>query len=274
MLKISEFSRLSQVTVKTLRYYADIGLLPPAHTDPWTKYRYYQLDQLSRLRRILMLKGMGFALVDIGRILDQDLTPQQIWQMAQLKRADLLARLEQQQQQLEQLDYWLEQLEQEQQMSDYTVMVKTIEPVVATYVRETVPTVEELTPYLSKMFGKAETLADQHGERDGYCIAEYYDMEWTGKDIDVAAAITLKQANSAADGSAIHKLNGGLVAFTTHVGPYRFLPKAYDAVLKWIGAHGYRVSGASREFYHPSEEHREDQSNCVTEVQFFVEKVS
>jgi len=45
MLKIGEFSRLSQVTVKTLHYYDEIGLLTPAQVDPFTDYRYYTLDQ-------------------------------------------------------------------------------------------------------------------------------------------------------------------------------------------------------------------------------------
>ena len=46
MLKIGEFSRLSQVTVKTLRYYDEIGLLKPSEIDRFTDYRYYSLDQL------------------------------------------------------------------------------------------------------------------------------------------------------------------------------------------------------------------------------------
>ena len=41
MFKISEFSRLSQVSVKTLRYYDELGLLKPAHTDPLRlKFKY------------------------------------------------------------------------------------------------------------------------------------------------------------------------------------------------------------------------------------------
>ena len=76
MLKISEFSRVCQVSVKTLRYYDEIGLLPPAEVDRWTKYRYYSAEQLPRLRRIIQLKGMGFSLVEIGRILNDSLDAQ------------------------------------------------------------------------------------------------------------------------------------------------------------------------------------------------------
>jgi len=62
MFKIGEFSKLSQVTVKTLRYYDEIGLLKPAEVDRFTSYRYYSVDQLPRLNRILALKDLGLSL--------------------------------------------------------------------------------------------------------------------------------------------------------------------------------------------------------------------
>ena len=58
MFKIGEFSRFSQVTVKTLRYYDEIGLLKPARVDPFTGYRYYSASQFPRLHRILALKDL------------------------------------------------------------------------------------------------------------------------------------------------------------------------------------------------------------------------
>ena len=62
MLKIGDFARLSQIPVKTLRYYDDLGLITPARVDPMTGYRYYSLDQLPRLNRLIALKDLGFSL--------------------------------------------------------------------------------------------------------------------------------------------------------------------------------------------------------------------
>jgi MerR HTH family regulatory protein len=53
MLKIGDFSSLAQVSIKTLRYYDERGLLSPVHIDPETGYRYYSASQISRLHRIL-----------------------------------------------------------------------------------------------------------------------------------------------------------------------------------------------------------------------------
>ena len=46
MLKIGDFSKLSRVSVRMLRYYDEIGLLKPAEIDRFTDYRYYSEAQL------------------------------------------------------------------------------------------------------------------------------------------------------------------------------------------------------------------------------------
>jgi DNA-binding transcriptional MerR regulator len=73
MLKIGEFSRLAQVPPTTLCLYDERGLLKPAWIDRFSGYRYYTLEQLARLNRILALKDLGFSLDQIGEIQRQDL---------------------------------------------------------------------------------------------------------------------------------------------------------------------------------------------------------
>jgi DNA-binding transcriptional MerR regulator len=61
------------VSIATLRYYDQYGLLKPNALDPDTGYRYYSLDQLPRLNRILALKELDFPLEQIARLLEEDL---------------------------------------------------------------------------------------------------------------------------------------------------------------------------------------------------------
>ena len=89
MIKIGDFSRLSQVSVKTLRYYDEVGLLKPVEVDRFTSYRYYSFDQLPRLNRVLALKDLGFSLEQIAQALDEGLTPDQLRGMLKLKRAEI-----------------------------------------------------------------------------------------------------------------------------------------------------------------------------------------
>ena len=64
-LKIGAFSKMMQVTVKTLRHYEQMGLLVPAEVDEWTGYRNYRIEQMQRLNTIRYLKEMGFTLDEI-----------------------------------------------------------------------------------------------------------------------------------------------------------------------------------------------------------------
>jgi DNA-binding transcriptional MerR regulator len=66
MFSIGEFARLSQVSVKKLRHYDSIGLLPPARVDPATGYRYYTVAQLPAIGRIVALRDLGFGLAEIA----------------------------------------------------------------------------------------------------------------------------------------------------------------------------------------------------------------
>ncbi len=53
MLKIGDFSKLAHVSIKTLHHYDELGLLKPVHIDRFSGYRYYGLEQLATLNRIL-----------------------------------------------------------------------------------------------------------------------------------------------------------------------------------------------------------------------------
>jgi len=66
---IGEFSRISGLSVKTLRFYHENGLLEPARIDPVTDYRYYDATCIERARVIARLRELQFPLDDIARIL-------------------------------------------------------------------------------------------------------------------------------------------------------------------------------------------------------------
>ena len=71
-LKIGEFSRLMQVTVKTLRHYEQKGLLIPDEVDEWTGYRYYSITQMQKLNSIRHLQQLGFTLDEIKDLFDDE----------------------------------------------------------------------------------------------------------------------------------------------------------------------------------------------------------
>jgi DNA-binding transcriptional MerR regulator len=91
--KIGDFSRLSQIPVKTLRHYADMGLLRPAYVDRQTGYRYYTAAQLEQLNRILVFKDLGFSLKEICLVIGANVPIPQIRRLLELKRDEVEGRV-------------------------------------------------------------------------------------------------------------------------------------------------------------------------------------
>ena len=71
MIRIGDFSKLSKISIKTLRYYDKIGLLKPAMIDSATQYRYYTVEQLEIIRLISMYKDAGLTNDMISKLIHQ-----------------------------------------------------------------------------------------------------------------------------------------------------------------------------------------------------------
>lgn len=66
---IGKVAKIMGVSVQTLRYYGNIGLIEPAQINPTTGYRYYSVDQLHFIDRIKYLQKFGLNLDEIKTIL-------------------------------------------------------------------------------------------------------------------------------------------------------------------------------------------------------------
>ncbi len=68
---VKKLSALSGVTVRTLHFYEEIGLLKPAYHGS-NGYRYYEEKELLQLQQILFFKELGFSLKQIQKVLGRD----------------------------------------------------------------------------------------------------------------------------------------------------------------------------------------------------------
>ena len=129
MLKIRDFARLAEVSMTTLRYYDEIGLLKPIHVDPETGYRFYTMDQLPHLHRILAFKELGLGLTQIVEILDEGISPEALQGMLRLRQAQLQQHLQAEQEQLVRIEARLRSLEQGSCLPVYEVVLKAVKPI-------------------------------------------------------------------------------------------------------------------------------------------------
>ncbi len=271
MFRIGEFSKLSQVTVKALRYYDEIGLLKPAKVDPSTGYRYYSAEQFPRLNRILALKELGLSLSEVARLLDGDLPPAQIRGMLRMKQTELQQRVQEERTRLARVEWRLKQIEQEGTMSTQEVVLKKIPAMTVASVRDIVPTYSDV----NQLYGEIFAHLGQHGIRPaGPPLAIYHDQEYRERDTDVEAAVPV--AGPVPDGERVKGRQLPAVdamACIVHQGGYDTVGEAYNRLMAWIEANGYRICGPNREVYVQGPEPGRDPSTYVTEVQFPVEKL-
>ena len=68
-MQINEFAKLTGVSVRTLHYYDEIGLLKPAEVDEWTGYRFYDENSLEKMQQIMFYRELDFSLKSIMEIL-------------------------------------------------------------------------------------------------------------------------------------------------------------------------------------------------------------
>ncbi len=257
MLKIGDFSQLAQVSVRTLRHYEELKLFQPAHIDRFTDYRYYEIDQLPRLNRILALKDLGFSLAQIKHLLDNELPVAQLRGMLTMKQADIEQQLQEGQARLLRVEARLRQIEQEGKLSDYEVVLKKVELQMIASARVFVPTFSDLISHRSALYAELYGWLKQNNIKPGEPeLAIYYNAEYTEQDIDMAVAVVVDKASlksiapPTAGRVSLRELPAvQTMASVTHHGRFQDVGQAMSDLLTWIGVNGYSTSGAWRELH-------------------------
>ena len=120
MLSIGEFSSICKVSAKTLRYYAEIGLIHPEEIDPENGYRYYSISQLETMLFINRLKSYRFSLDEIKSILHSEELPEEALCLALIKKEqDMKKQLLEYEKTLEQMNQDIENLKQGKSIMSY-----------------------------------------------------------------------------------------------------------------------------------------------------------
>lgn len=268
MLKIGEFSVLTQVSVKTLRYYDEVGLLKPTRVDLDSGYRYYSASQVPRLHRILALKDLNFPLDRIAKAIEEGVTTDALRGMLMLREVEQQARVEEEIERLARLRARLRLIEMEGMMASEVVM-KELGPQCIVSMREIIPGFRSIGVLFGKLYRALGPLAAQ-----GVGAAFFHDQEFKEQEIDVEVGVFLKQAVPVTKPLTVRELPGVTAASIVHHGAFNRIGEAYQAVLHWIDANGYRQAGPTRElFLHVSQPVSRDDESNVTEIQVPVEKV-
>ena len=282
MLKISDFSRLAQVPVATLRYYDQMGLLKPAHVDPFTDYRYYHAEQLPRLNRILALKDLGFSLEQIAPLLKRAITPDEMRGMLLLRQSDAEREVQEAQARLARVSARLQEIENEGAASPYDVVVKQVAPQWVLSTRQIVGHIAEMDTLCWRLHRDLRDWAKQQRlkplpEPAPQLVNLYHTTEFRETDVDVEAVLFVSQTDKHMDALAaaqadapfvLRELAGvAMMASGIHQGSMRDVMQLVKTMLIWIDQNSYEVVGPLRELHLTGGDAHADAEQHLVEIQ-------
>jgi DNA-binding transcriptional MerR regulator len=267
MFSIGDFARHGRVSVRMLRHYDAIGLLRPASVDPVTGYRSYEVRQLARLNRIVALKDLGLTLEQVGSILDEKVSVEELRGMLRLRQAELKAQLERDTSRLAQIDARLRIIEREGAMPTDEVHIKPIPAVRVAQLTATAASFEpqSISPVIQPLYDELISRLDAAGlTPTGPGIAWYEDAP-DGEGVLVHATLPVDADLGDAHGFPVVDLPGIERAATIlHHGSMDDVVPTVQALARWIDDNGHRSAGYNRELYLECDGSRE---TWVTELQ-------
>ncbi len=253
MFRIGDFSKMTQVTIKALRLYAKLGLLPPAWIDRFSGYRYYDLEQLQQLHRILILKDLGFSLEQIRTMNDSELTAGQLRGMLIIKKAELEETLRKDQERLDRVLNHIAQLEGDGGLHALDVRFKPLPAVRIASLRRRVPSRSAVTAFTKEAQRLIlEELRRLRLDMQGGWVLISHDLDYADRNLDlecgkvlephrggempgILAPLQLRRLDEVPMAACI--LNTGGVQSET----------ALSRLFTWLSNNGYRISQPVRE---------------------------
>lgn len=268
--KIGEFSKLCQVTVKTLRHYEEIGLLIPIEVDEWTGYRYYDISQLRRMNRIVYLKQLGLSLEEIAELFDEG---------KEYPDVELLkTKIEQCRQEIDYL-VWrqtelvkLENRFQKQENVMENVFEKSLPARIFATHRRKIDAYQDLFELCPNRIGPEMLRLGCECVDPPYCFTVEYNEEY-GVDIDIEYFEAVTERKEDSELIKFKELPEVPVALCiNHYGTYERMPETFAELYAYAEANGYEMSDRPRFCYIDGIWNKESVDEWLTEIQFPIKR--
>lgn len=228
MLSIGQFSKVCQVSIKTLHHYDRIGLMKPCRVEEESGYRYYDREQIPTMLLIQRLKRYGFSLSEIREM------------ESHIRNFERTGNI---------MGY----------QDNYEIQIKNSEERSLLCSRQMMSVAD-----FGKYFGKVyERIAREHLTVSGREISIYHDQEFNPEGSDIEVAVPIKETEK-----ADRVLPPMLCAVTVHKGSYSSLSDAYGALMRWVEQNGYEMVDSPFEVYLKSQFDRQPVEEWETEIYF------
>lgn len=263
MFRIGDFSKLSRVSVRMLRYYDENDILKPEVVDDFTGYRYYSANQIYKINTIVLLRDYGFGVLDIGKFLDAPIDMRE--KMLKERQSEVEKSIAGDKQKLSRISSAIQNLYKENTTMDYKVDIKTIPSIKAISLRGIIPSYSDegiLWEKLGRYVGKNQIAATE------YCYATYYDTEHKDKDVDVEVLMEVKTLGKDY-GEIIFKETEEILraACVLVPGEYTNISIAFEYLGKWLEETNNEMIGRMRQVPIKGPWNETNPENYLTELQ-------
>lgn len=272
MLSIGDFSNICKVSTKTLRYYAEIGLILPEEINPENGYRYYSINQLQTMLLIKRLKAYNFSLEEIKSILQsEDLKEENLYLLLINKKKEIERQVKEFQDKLKQLNNDILNLKEGKSimsyLTDININLVEVPSMNLLYIRKMVQEHEFPEEYNSS-FGKLlEKIKKDKLTIEAPPMVLFHSSEYSPFGLDTEFAIPVKEYVK-----GTRDFNPGLCLKTVVHGSYSDLSSVYAKQIQWAEKEGYECTSALFEVYVTDPSEVKNENELITEVYYPVKK--
>ncbi|MHC5218572.1 MerR family transcriptional regulator [Enterococcus sp. LJL128] len=271
MFKIGEFSKISNITVRTLRHYEKLGLLIPSEVDPYSGYRYYKAEQLSKINQIKLLQQVGLSLESIKEILEKQ-QMDVLNYYYEIREQELNQEIDALNRKKNLINELQKQLKVGTNMEKYNVVLKTIPARTVASVRKVMSNFEEE----GRLWGILGAEMQKQGViplPGSLPTSLYHDKEYRETDVDVEVQVAVAAGRQDTDEIKFYDASEVTIASVTFNGSFEQMPQVTQAIAVWIETNQYKVSGPMINRSHVSPGQDPNPENWITEASFVVEPI-
>jgi DNA-binding transcriptional MerR regulator len=265
---IGEFSRITALSVKTLRLYHEKGILVPAQVDPSSGYRYYDAENYHRARGIRTLREFEFSIAEIRTLFEECDDTKDL--LLELERK--LKEVEHSIQRYKGISRSIAAIIEEQkesameQQQGFEIEEKQLDTILIAghRMRGRYQEVGRGLGLVCRKMGR---------NASGKPMTLYHDSDFKENDADFEPCIPVRRGKDA-EGISVRELPGGRCVSLIHKGPYETLRDSYKTVFGYINEKGYKTKLPSREVYlkGPGMIFKGNPKNYLTEIQVLIEE--
>lgn len=269
MFSIGEFSKITGLAVKTLRFYHERGIIVPARIEAGSGYRYYDQRNVETARAIVALRDFGFSLESIREILGSHSDEADILAHLERQKTLLKDRISQDRAIVTSIDQIILKESEARQMAHqepHDIEVKEIPPMCVAGIR-----MKGRYDECGKAFAKLGRSLGRHIAGTPLCL--FYDAEYRDTDADFEPCMPVRRLVSV-DGVHVRELPSAMAITLLHRGPYSELGRSYERLIQYCKQHHYNPVTPNREVYlkGPGMIFKGNPKKYVTEIQMLIEK--